>query len=292
MTIKKCSACHLCGDLKKNQLKPTGGIGKVRPYFILSEPNNWEENQNYTFISAPTAMTKILEDLKIEENFRAGYLLRCFPGYGVFPTLENYKFCFDKFLANDIISRRPEVLVICGDGAKQFFGQKRLLKTLRGKFFTVEVGGVKFPAIFTHSPREVQQGLMSGNEDLYYEWREDVQSALSMGEDILPDVRINVLSPEEFIEKVSTWLEQTSLPLCGWDIETNDLSPFPSLKQPNPKIIGFSVAFTEDEGFYIPLSGRGVAPISESVMTALISAAKQLLEKKKVVAHNFKFDGS
>lgn len=64
------------------------------------------------------------------------------------------------------------------------------------------------------------------------------------------------------------------------DTETNGLFPI------TDKIVGFSLAFNEDEGYYVPAMHR----VSENVPERLIKQIFQLLKEKRLIFHNAKFD--
>lgn len=95
--------------------------------------------------------------------------------------------------------------------------------------------------------------------------------------------RINSLKTHliKSIEELKKLFEENKAKLMSLDFETSDLDP------DNGFIVGFSVAFSSDEGYYIPVKHAVGNNLGKDSLDLLYKA---LLESKKVFFYNYKFD--
>lgn len=88
-----------------------------------------------------------------------------------------------------------------------------------------------------------------------------------------------IIQTKEDLLELASRIKTASEPITV-DCETNGLFPV------QDKIVGWSLAFSEEEGYYIPTNHRNSLNIPEHLVKQLF----QLLSTKKLIWHNAKFD--
>lgn len=88
-----------------------------------------------------------------------------------------------------------------------------------------------------------------------------------------------IIQTKEDLIELASRIKAATEPISV-DSETNGLFPI------QDKIVGWSLAFSEEEGYYIPTNHRNSLNIPEGLVKQLF----QLLQAKKLVWHNAKFD--
>jgi len=153
MEIKSCRSCPLC----QKRLNAAAGEGVAEPLvMVIGEgPGEDEDKQGRPFVGkAGQLLDKMLDAIGLSRatNCFIANVVKCRPPANRDPFPEETQACAH-FLDRQITLLKPKFILIAGRIAAQ-----TLLKTsepvgkLRGKFFELEKGGMRIPALATYHP--------------------------------------------------------------------------------------------------------------------------------------------
>jgi len=151
--IKLCRSCPLC----EKRLNAAPGEGAKQPLvMVIGEgPGEDEDKQGRPFVGkAGQLLDKMLDSIGLSRDVNCfiANVVKCRPPGNRDPFPEETQSC-SHFLNRQITLLRPKFILIAGRIAAH-----TLLKTnepigrLRGKFFDIDSGGLKIPAIATYHP--------------------------------------------------------------------------------------------------------------------------------------------
>lgn len=183
--LLQCDACSLRHDC----IAPTSFNGASdSPLMLVGEGPGGVEDEYGTPLVGPSGqlLDKALWAVGVtRDRVYTTNIVKCRPVRNRTPTLEEGRFCADRWLRQEIALVRPRVIVALGNVAlKYLYGPAGGIKKLRGQWF--QAAG-EIPALATYHPayllRLAGKELVAAKWEVFY----DLQAAVAKARQLAPD---------------------------------------------------------------------------------------------------------
>ena len=272
-----CDKCHLCGGLKNPGLMGSGP--KDARVMVVGEFPGYSDDASGVPFSGKMGdlLASLLRSAKLKrEDVYITNTVKCRPEGDLGP--KDIKFCSDTHLHREISEVNPRFVILLGATALKGSLNRAGVMKLRGD--TLEKDGVKYfvtlhPGIISRQPQQ----LTSMHSD-FSRFGNLVQGKLS-NISVLNWIMVN--SMDTFRTCVRS-LEDADV--VAYDIETTSKD---DLLLPKGRI--HTIALAQDgKEWVIPVTYPGSIFYTESAQQQLFDILSGVLDGKKLVAHNGKYD--
>ena len=156
---QKCESCMSCAlsNSRSNVVFGEGNPSSAKIVFIGEAPGEMEDECGRPFVGrAGQLMDEFLADAGISRDNDIYMIntVKCRPPENRVPSEEEKAACH-KFLVAQIDIIKPDAIVLCGATALKTFvelDKKQTISKVRGKWMTVTVDGVEYPAMTIFHP--------------------------------------------------------------------------------------------------------------------------------------------
>ena len=183
--LLQCTAC----PLRQDCIGPTSFNGTAdSPLMLVGEGPGGVEDEYGTPLVGPSGqlLDKALWAVGVtRDRVYTTNVVKCRPRRNRTPTLEEGRFCADRWLQQEIALVRPRVIVALGNVAlKYLYGPAGGIKKLRGQWFQA-AGDI--PATATYHPAYLLR--LTGKEVIAAKWDvfHDLQAAVAKARQSAPD---------------------------------------------------------------------------------------------------------
>lgn len=228
---------------------------------------------------------------QIGVKYQVTYLVKCIPidmntrRYRK-PFDSEYDTCIKSNFHEDVDKMKPNCILTLGqDALDHILGHgDNTLGNYRQRSHKITIGNHGTKLLATYSPAFALRG---DNEMIYKRLIDDVVYACrhAMAHRSKGKYRSITVNADKFEQIADIWLRDESIEYVSFDTESNGLDPL----IPGSKITSFSVCVDGKTGFNIFMYHPELE-ITDMERQRIISKAKELLTKKKVVAHHAKHE--
>lgn len=156
---QKCESCMGCAlsNSRSNVVFGEGNPSSAKIVFIGEAPGEMEDECGRPFVGrAGQLMDEFLADAGISRDNDIYMIntVKCRPPENRVPSEEEKAACH-KFLVAQIDIIKPDAIVLCGATALKTFvelDKKQTISKVRGKWMTVTVDGIEYPAMTIFHP--------------------------------------------------------------------------------------------------------------------------------------------
>lgn len=288
--IQRCNNCQLSA-CSYQQIVTAGNCNPEDCELLIvgDYPKSEDDLTGYPFSGD---QYKFLWDLlgQIGVKYQATYLVRCIPidlstrRYRK-PSFSEYESCMKSRLYPDIEKLKPKCILALGQSSLDaLMGEESNISDYRERAHDFHVGDITSKFLATYHPSYI---LNCDNEVMYRRFIEDIiyscRHAMAHRSEGL--YKSMTITASQFIRIAKIWVDDPNIEYVSFDTESNGLDPL--IK--GAKITSFSVSVDGKTGYNIFMYHPELE-ISEDERSAIISAAKELLTKKKVVVHHAKHE--
>ena len=289
--IQRCNQCNL-HECAYQQIQ-TGGNCSPEECELLIVGDYPRSDDDITGYPLSGDQYKFLWDLlsQVGIKYQVTYLIRCIPidkysrRYRK-PDLYEYDACIKARLHEELKVLKPKCILALGQASLDALlsSADNKIGDYRERAHIIKLGEVTTKLLATYHPSYV---LSSDNDKFYDRFVEDVVYACrhAMVDRDPGKYRSMTITAQQFQRIAKIWSDNPSIEYVSFDTETNGLNPWVK----GSKITSFSVSVDGLTGYNI-FCYHPDMDISDEERSIIINSARELLTKKKVVAHHAKHE--